>query len=410
MAPAPGPSPAAGPSGAPMGLLDKIKADWASGALPAKMASAFAGMSTRPNQAVMANSQAKLARIAQAEAQKKAEEQMALKANKTAEYLRKIGQNEIADAIIANPQMGAQLFAQFAKSQYAKPEETFKQVKGSELGITGPDAEKMFNVNEATGKVGSIGGGGTNVTVENRGNIPAGYQLVTDPATGTQSMAPIPGSPAAVEQQETQEKSERLQGQRATAATTVVQDLQRMQNLIGDFAIQEESGDSTLGRVIGAGSRAALASVPGTPEFQANKFKESALSNIGIDQLMQMKFNSPTGGALGQVPFQQQQRLEQLLGALDLTQRPEALQDNINRIQNIYMDTIHGTRQERLRLLQEGKVTQEQFDEIEGLYKPLTFDAQGNPVEKEPPPPPPADAGGWMTHPSGARYRVKPGG
>jgi hypothetical protein len=55
-----------------------------------------------------------------------------------------------------------------------------------------------------------------------------------------------------------------------------------------------------------------------------------------------MREASPTGGALGQVPFQQQQRLEQMLGSLQIDQDPHVLQDNIKRFINTYNDIIHG--------------------------------------------------------------------
>jgi hypothetical protein len=62
---------------------------------------------------------------------------------------------------------------------------------------------------------------------------------------------------------------------------------------------------------------------------------------------------------LGQVPFQQQQRLEQLLGSLDITQPQPVLVDNMKRIQNIYLDIIHGPgngpKRERLSFDESGK-------------------------------------------------------
>ncbi len=57
------------------------------------------------------------------------------------------------------------------KEVYAPPPSAtpgYRQVKGAELGMTGPDAEKMFNVSPE-GQVTAIGGGGTTVNVDTAG-------------------------------------------------------------------------------------------------------------------------------------------------------------------------------------------------------------------------------------------------
>ena len=48
--------------------------------------------------------------------------------------------------------------------EYLQPSEAYRQVTGEELGYTGPDAGKLFNVGP-DGKITAIGGGGTSVQV-----------------------------------------------------------------------------------------------------------------------------------------------------------------------------------------------------------------------------------------------------
>lgn len=95
-----------------------------------------------------------------------------------------------------------------------------------------------------------------------------------------------------------------------------------------------------------------------TPAGEAKALIESALSNVGLDTLQTMRENSPTGGALGQVPIQQQKRLEQVLGSLDVGQRTEVVEDNLKRVINIYMDIVYGTPDEIQKLVDKGEISE----------------------------------------------------
>jgi hypothetical protein len=110
---------------------------------------------------------------------------------------------------------------------------------------------------------------------------------------------------------------------------------------------------------------------------------ESALSNVGLDTLQQMRENSPTGGALGQVPIQQQKRLEQVLGSLSITQPTDVLGANIDRVMNIYTDIVYGTPTERAKLVEEGKLSREENMRIESLYRELPFGPMGEPIKQD---------------------------
>ena len=92
-----------------------------------------------------------------------------------------------------------------------------------------------------------------------------------------------------------------------------------------------------------------------------------------------MRENSPTGGALGQVPIQQQKRLEQVLGSLDVGQKTEVVQDNIKRVINIYMDIIYGSPEQIQSLVDQNKISAE---DAAPLMKrnDLSFDKFGNPL------------------------------
>ncbi len=73
--------------------------------------------------------------------------------NKTVEFLRKSGRTDLADAV-ANNVLGAR---DAASMMFAKPEGKVRQVTGASLGMTGPNADRLYNV-APDGKITAIGG------------------------------------------------------------------------------------------------------------------------------------------------------------------------------------------------------------------------------------------------------------
>jgi hypothetical protein len=216
----------------------------------------------------------------------------------------------------------------------------------------------------------NVGGEATNI-----GSIPPGYAAVADPTNpaGFRYEA-IPGGPVAAEAEASETRAVNRQAQIARAGGTVIQDLQRALDLL------PELGALTRGEgVVGGVSRGLQRNIPGSVVNRITQFTESALSNVGLDVLQQMRENSPTGGALGQVPIQQQQRLEQVLGSLDPTQPPSVLEANIQRVMNIYTDIIYGSEEERQLAMQRGQLTPEENAQIQGFYYQLPFDERGRP-------------------------------
>jgi hypothetical protein len=201
------------------------------------------------------------------------------------------------------------------------------------------------------------------------GTIPPGFQLKETPQGYV--MEPIPGGPVTREEESMAEKEKGRREQTARAGGTVIQDLQRAYDLV-----------SRNRTAVGAPSLVTQF-IPESDAQAAKGMIESALSNVGLDTLQTMRENSPTGGALGQVPIQQQKRLEQVLGSLDLSQRPEIVKDNLNRVINIYMDIVHGTPEEIQDMVNHGEISPRRAAEVM-KRKPLSFDEFGNPVEKKP--------------------------
>jgi hypothetical protein len=222
------------------------------------------------------------------------------------------------------------------------------------------------------------------------GAVPPGMALVETPE-GLQ-MVPIPGGPAEQAAAEAERRAEGRQTQVQRAGQTVIQDLQRALDLIPELGALA-GGEGVVGGV----ARTGQARIPGTVANRITQFTESALSNVGLDTLQTMRENSPTGGALGQVPVQQQLMLQQVLGSLNINQPPNVLASNIQRVMNIYTDIIYGSPAERDRAVREGRMTPEQSAEIDTFYFQLPFDERGRPIggaQPVPEQPAPAPAAG----------------
>jgi hypothetical protein len=205
------------------------------------------------------------------------------------------------------------------------------------------------------------------------GPVPAGYERFRDDA-GVIRERLIPGSVAEQKLMQEADQAKGRQEQLERAGGSVVQDLQRALNIV-------QKNPAATGRTAAAMLMAPSVIRAETDVQAAKAFVESALSNIGLDTLQRMRENSPTGGALGQVPIQQQQRLEQVLGSLDLTQRKEVVEDNVKRVINIYMDIIHGTPQAINKRFEDGAITKDQRDTYSFRHR-LSFDELGNPLPR----------------------------
>lgn len=124
---------------------------------------------------------------------------------------------------------------------------------------------------------------------------------------------------------------------KATAALRSVSEGQRVVMTTIDDAINRVNGFS-------AGLAGTLLSKIGGTE--ATDLKRALLTikgNIGFDKLQDMRANSPTGGALGQVAVQELETLQSVLGSLEQDQTPAQLRRNLLAVR----DTLQ--RFQRLR-------------------------------------------------------------
>lgn len=80
---------------------------------------------------------------------------------------------------------------------------------------------------------------------------------------------------------------------------------------------------------------AKLEDLQGTPAHDLKMLLQSIKSNVGFDKLQQMRDNSPTGGALGQVTELELGLLQSVYGALEQSQTKEQFVYNLQRLKQI---------------------------------------------------------------------------
>jgi hypothetical protein len=96
--------------------------------------------------------------------------------------------------------------------------------------------------------------------------------------------------------------------------------------------------------------------VPGTPAYNLNELVKTIQANVGFQQLQQMRLDSPTGGALGQVAVQELMFLQAALGNLNTAQSTEQVVDSLKQVRAHYGQFRTAAEQSLARLRQHAGV------------------------------------------------------
>lgn len=206
---------------------------------------------------------------------------------------------------------------------------------------------------------------------------PITRQPVIDPTTGLPQAAPVPGSPAAQAIKEAEEKAALAQANEERAGGTVIQDIGRALQILNNSSSWATGRGAMLSKL--------------DPESDASTLQglyDSVLGNVGFDYLQSMREASPTGGALGAVNSTELAFLQGVLGRLDITSRRDVQIDNLKRINNIYLDKIHGTPEQIMAAYNAGNINPRTgkpltLEDIAPLVKryELSFDESGYPID-----------------------------
>ena len=225
-----------------------------------------------------------------------------------------------------------------------EPQEAFRPLTPAEiqeLGLSGEQG-KAFQVNEATGEIKAIGGGGVTVNTGDGVKLAQGEGYITDaegnfvidPATGLRRAAPVPGSSLDREMQ-AQEAERQANSQKAMNAQR--NKIQKAGTILQYLGVAREQAQNPLatgfmGQLTGF--------IGGSPNSQLRNTLIPLTSNIAFEELANMRANSPTGGALGSVAVEELRQLQGVLGSLDPEQGEEGMLRSLDTIEQHYTAII----------------------------------------------------------------------
>lgn len=205
----------------------------------------------------------------------------------------------------------------------------------------GPDGRfySMQFANDGTRSVKPVEINGQNLT-------PARGVATVDDGTGTQIINKATGGDVRrIEKDIAGAELEKKRGQHAgnleankTKATVgALSKVQQGQTVLKsiDLALEGTKGLGTTGFV---GSL--MKQVPGTPAYDLANRLNTVKGNIGFDKLQDMRDNSPTGGALGQVSEFELQMLQSVWGSVEQAQSPAELRRNLQRFKVTYRQSM----------------------------------------------------------------------
>jgi hypothetical protein len=96
---------------------------------------------------------------------------------------------------------------------------------------------------------------------------------------------------------------------------------------------------------------------------------DTVKAGFRFETLQRLKEASPTGSSgLGAVTKPEFDALAEEKGKLTQVGDPRELQRRATNYKKMVLDTIHGSKQDRDKLLKEGKITKESYDAVESLY------------------------------------------
>ena len=163
--------------------------------------------------------------------------------------------------------------------------------------------------------------------------IPAPVPGMTAPAAAAAAAASPAVNPfAGVTPEQKAEATARVAKQKllpkARATVRVLED----KTQIVEDAINEAIAlaDATTTGIAGS----AFSSIPGTPAFRLKTILDTVRANVGFEALSEMRQNSPTGGALGNVSDMENKLLQATIAAMEQGLDATSLKANLEKVRN----------------------------------------------------------------------------
>lgn len=250
---------------------------------------------------------------------------------------------QLVDALMANPdtadygaQLGTQMIMEKPERKVAKDARgrsryqdtgdfVFDDMADYDKNVLSPEALAQKQAIAQSGRSQIVNRVDTGTPVPQYNKLPAEYvykrgpdgQILID-EEGVPTVARVKGGPSDVE-------SKQNRTQRESRLAGHADKVELLEGLIDEA--KAESSVWTTGFM---GS--ALSGVSQTPAHDMLKRLDTIKANIGFDRLQEMRDNSPTGGALGQVSEMENRLLQAVWGNLEQSQSREAFEKNLELV------------------------------------------------------------------------------
>jgi hypothetical protein len=283
------------------------------------------------------------------------------------------GELEDADPLAGLPPDAAQIAAQMQSQAQGAPQAPQQGGSSAQGQIAAPGPSPAQNPAIPGPSRPSFGGGGAVNPLVSQNPAERAYQTEAAQRQAQQdvpvapagwrvnqdgSLSPLPGSEYEREhlanRQTARDNIRRIAPKMMRDVTRAIELAEHAGPIAGVIASPGEEGSPTM-------SRRLLATA--SPAYVLNQHLESIKSNISIEELQKMREASPTGGALGQIPVQQQRYLMQLRGALNPEIPADVLRENLAGVYNDYVlamaNAMYGDDMELNAAVQDGRQTPE---------------------------------------------------
>lgn len=219
--------------------------------------------------------------------------------------------------------------AQIKLDQLRNPTPGFRPLSTEEKTALGLPPQGSFQMSRE-GQISQIGGGGVNIT--NEGTIPAGYQAVRDAQGRVTSVQPLPGSPAALEMEQSLRARENQGGRRETATNVITNAATNARDILKNNSLV-------------TGTPGKLASyISESPAAELRRQIGVLKSQATIETLTAMRQASPTGGALGAVSDKEGEMLAAAAGSIDPDAAAPDVEKALDNYERTLLRVIHGPK------------------------------------------------------------------
>jgi hypothetical protein len=184
-------------------------------------------------------------------------------------------------------------------------------------------------------------------------------QILSTDASGRPSIVNIPGGKADIEAQKAAQAAENEREFELDRAGIVLSEIDKLIGYAGEMS--RFPGASTYRKF------APMAGFEGASEVENTL--DTVKAGFRFETLQRLKEASPTGSSgLGAVTKPEFDALAEEKGKLTQVGDPRELQRRATNYKKMVLDTIHGSKQDRDKLLKDGKITKESYDAVESLY------------------------------------------